>query len=65
MQPKVHRALAEDVLPWLINKTKGFLAEDKQAIGLSSMIVDQGILMQKHAHAMTLKGMDQWRKDQA
>jgi hypothetical protein len=29
MQPKVHRALAEDVLPWLINKTKGFLAEDK------------------------------------
>jgi len=28
MQPKVHRALTEDVLPWLINKTKSFLAED-------------------------------------
>ena len=28
MQPKVARALAEDVLPWLIDKTKSFIEED-------------------------------------
>lgn len=36
MQPKVKRALAEDVLPWLISKTQGFLDEDKEALTLST-----------------------------
>lgn len=35
MQPKIKRALAEDVLPWLISKTQGFLNEDKQALNIS------------------------------
>lgn len=39
MQPKVKRALAEDVLPWLIAKTQGFLDEDKEALSASGAIV--------------------------
>ena len=65
MQPKVKRALAEDVLPWLIAKTQGFLDEDREALSASGAIVEEGILMQKQEHMQTLKRMDQWRKDQA
>ena len=45
MQPKVKRALAEDVLPWLISKTQGFLDEDKEALTLSNKVVNEGILV--------------------
>lgn len=47
MQPKVKRCLAEDVLPWLIQKTEGFLNEDEEANSMSEFIVSQGILQQR------------------
>lgn len=46
MQPKIKRALAEDVLPWLIGKTFEFLHEDTEAIGMSADILNEGILVQ-------------------
>lgn len=65
MQPKVKRALAEDVLPWLIGKTQNFLNEDMEAIYLSEDIINEGIMTQSNLHAATLRKMAQWRIDQA
>ena len=39
MQPKVKRALAEDVLPWLIEKTQGFLDEDSGAATVTEQVI--------------------------
>lgn len=50
MQPKVKRCLAEDVLPWLIEKTEGFLEEDNAALCMSEFIMNEGILQPRVAH---------------
>ena len=50
MQPKVKRCLAEDVLPWLIEKTEGFLEEDDSALCMSEFIMNEGILQPRIAH---------------
>jgi hypothetical protein len=44
MQPKVKRALHEDVLPWLIEKTQGFIDEDTGACKVAEEIITCGIL---------------------
>jgi len=63
MQPKVKRALAEHVLPWLIGTTQSFLEEDSEAIELTDRIIHEGILKQENEHAATLKNMAQYKID--
>lgn len=46
MQPKVKRALAEDVLPWLFARTQDFLDKDTEAIDVTKQILEDGILKQ-------------------
>lgn len=62
MQPKVKRELAEDVLPWLIEKTQGFLDEDTGASHMTEKVMTHGILEQRMMHAKTLREKDEWRQ---
>ena len=55
MQPKVKRALAEDVLPWLMSKTQDFLNEDAEAIKVAKQILEDGIVKQRDLHGETLR----------
>jgi hypothetical protein len=46
MQPKIKRALAEDVLPWLFARTQDFLDKDTEAIDVTKQVLETGILKQ-------------------
>jgi hypothetical protein len=65
MQPKVQRALAEDVLPWLLSKTQNFLDEDREAVDVTAQILEAGIVKKRDIHGETLARMDKKRKDAA
>ena len=65
MQPKVQRALAEDVLPWLLSKTQNFLDEDREAVDVTAQILEAGIVKKRDIHGETLARMEKKRKDAA
>lgn len=63
MQPKVKRALAEDVLPWLMARAQDFLDEDSEAIDVTRQVLDDGIVKQRDLHAETIRQMKQAAED--
>ena len=65
MQPSITCELSEDVLPWLIEKTKLFLDDGVEAIGMSDSIIDDGIFSIKRDHGQTLRIKDAEREDRA
>ena len=63
MQPSITCELSEDVLPWLIEKTKIFLEDGVESISMGEKIIDEGIISIQKAHGKTLRIKDNERDD--
>ena len=55
LHPKIECDLHEDVLPWLMDQKEKFTEDAESAEKMASILINQGILQRKKAHAKTLK----------
>ena len=64
LKPQLERDIHQTVLPWLQNQKQAFTDDKKNAIKMSELIIEKGIMKRMNQHAKTLKARADKKKSE-